>query len=69
MTIKEEVELITQYEWNEFTKCYPRLTSRKWIAKILVIFNRSDIQRLLWENGFYRGWVIGRKCTEDIKHK
>ena len=56
---EEQIENIKQYEWDKFCRRYPILTG-SFIAKIWLIFS-SNIQHLIWENGFLQGWIQANK--------
>jgi hypothetical protein len=60
----EEIEQTKQYEWEKFCERYPAITGRNLLSKIWLLF-KKDTAFAIWENGFLRGWLIGKGGTID----
>jgi hypothetical protein len=58
----EEFKQIEQYEWDKFSRRYPYITDQDFLSRLMLVFKyKGNTQRLLWENGFAQGWIMGVK--------
>jgi hypothetical protein len=65
----EQFEQIEEYEWSKFCKQYSHVVSSNWFSKFTLIFFHKGVQRLLWENGYRRGWVNALEFRQEMKEE
>jgi hypothetical protein len=59
---EEQFEELEQYEWDKFTRRYPHVTSKSLWGRLMFVFShKGSTQRLVWENGYRHGWILGIK--------
>jgi hypothetical protein len=55
MKMKTPLEETNDKEWEAFCKRFPKITGQNIISKFLLLFKSQNTQRLIWDNGFWKG--------------